>query len=94
MNVLEHSSAIDEIRSRCAQLVSEDFDANSATYLWLRDSAPFCRVLGRFREHDLPLYDLAVALAPYSRHRFAWAAVRVLREELATDDFCANLLTE
>jgi hypothetical protein len=97
MTVVDHSSsssAVDEIKSHCAQLCSDDFATDSAPYVWLCECSAFCRVLGRFREYDLSVLDVAAALAPDSKRPFAKAAVRILDEELAVDDFCSALLAE
>src|SRR5262249_382417 len=47
---------LDKIRRHCALLLSEDFATHSAAYLGLRESGPFRRVPGRFREYGLNLF--------------------------------------
>lgn len=73
---------LEEIRNRCALILSEDFATHSAAYLWLRDCRPFRRVLERFREHQLNLYDVAAILAPGSNRPLASAALKMLAEEV------------
>ena len=72
----------DQIRRHCALLLSEDFTTHSAAYLWLRESPPFRRVLEKFREHELNLFDVAGLLAPGSDRPMSEAAVRMLTEEV------------
>ena len=73
---------LDEIRRHCALLLSEDFATHSAAYLWLRESGPFRRVVDRFREYEMHLFDVASLLAAGSSRPMSDAALKMLAEEL------------
>jgi hypothetical protein len=73
---------LDEIRRHCALLLSEDFTTHSVAYLWLRESKPFRRVVDRFREYDVNLFDVAAMLAVGSSRQMAPAALKMLTEEV------------
>ena len=76
---------LDEIRRHCALLLSEDFATHSAAYLWLRDCKPFHRVVDRFREHGMHLFDVASLLAAGSSRALSPAALKMLEEEVTVD---------
>lgn len=76
---------MDEIRNNCARLLSEDFAEHSAAYLWLRKCEPFQRLVERFRQHELNLFDVAAALAPGGNRPFSGVAVGLLDELLAME---------
>ncbi|HWB13996.1 MAG TPA: hypothetical protein VG826_32510 [Pirellulales bacterium] len=76
---------VDEIRDRCALLLSEDFAAHTVAYLGLRDCHSFCRVVERFREHELTLFDVAAILASGANRPLTGTAVQMLTAELADD---------
>jgi hypothetical protein len=80
------SPMIDEIRRHCALLLSEDFATHSAAYLWLRESKPFSRVVERFREYDLNLFDVAALLAPGINRPMSAAALKMLDEEVGRQE--------
>ena len=73
---------MDEIRNQCARLLSDDSAIQSAAFQWLRECKPFRRLLLRFREHDLTLFDLAAALEPNAQRALTGFALEVLAEEL------------
>jgi hypothetical protein len=76
---------LDEIRRHCALLLSEDFATHSTAYLWLRDCKPFRRVVERFREYDMHLFDVASLLAAGSSRELSPAALKMLAEEVVVD---------
>jgi hypothetical protein len=76
---------LDEIRYRCALLLSDDYDVHSAAYLWLRDCDVFRQVVGRFCHLEMNLFDVAALLAPNSNRALAGAAVDALAEELTAE---------
>jgi len=79
---------MDEIRKQCARLLSDDMAVQSAAFQWLRECKPFRRLLVRFREHDLTLFDLAAALEPGAKRALTSVALEILEEELAKGESC------
>jgi hypothetical protein len=76
---------MDEIRQHCALMMSDDLATHTMAYLWLRECKPFRRVLDRFREYDLNVFDVAAMLATGSTRPMTRAAVRMLAEEVAAE---------
>ena len=54
-------------------------------YLWLRDCKSFHRVVDRFREHGMHLFDVASLLAAGSSRALSPAALKMLEEEVTVD---------
>lgn len=77
---------LDEIRRHCALLLSEDFKTHSTAYLWLRECRPFMRVVDRFRDYEMNVFDVAAMLAAGSSRTMTAAALKMLTEELAKLD--------
>lgn len=80
--------SMDEIRNQCARLLSDDVAVQSAAFQWLRQCKPFRRLLLRFREHDLTLFDLAADLEPNSKRPLTGFALEILGEEIAKGESC------
>lgn len=72
---------MDEIRRHCALLLSDDTAVQTAAFDWLRECKPFRRLLLRFRDYDLTLFDLAAALEPNSGRPLTAVALQMLTEE-------------
>lgn len=82
-----HVPMMDEIRRQCALLLSDDFSSHSAAYSRLRRCRAFQRLVERFRQHDLTMFDVAAALVPGSDGPHSTLAVKMLGEFLA-DEGC------
>lgn len=76
---------MDEIRRQCALLLSDDTATQAAAFEWLRACKPFRRLLLRFREYDLTLFDLAAALQPQATRPLTALALEMLGEALNED---------
>ena len=81
---------MDEIRNQCARLLSEDSDIYNDAYDWLNRCEPFRRVLERFHENDITLFEVADLLRPGSTNPLSDAAVWMLQDELRQSRVCIN----
>jgi hypothetical protein len=76
---------LDEIRTRCKLLLSTDYVDHSAAYVWLRQCKPFHRVVDRFRDHGMNMFDVAAMLLVGSARPLAPDALKMLAEEVVAD---------